>query len=63
MASYNVALVGMMVMLSCVTFSSAKVYTVGDSAGWNLGVDYNTWASDKTFKVGDKLGKHFYRFL
>ncbi|PWA87567.1 Cupredoxin [Artemisia annua] len=55
MARYNVALVGMMVVLSCVTFSSAKVYTVGDSAGWALGVDYNTWASDKTFKVGDKL--------
>ncbi|GJS31937.1 blue copper protein-like protein [Tanacetum coccineum] len=55
MAAYNVALVGMMVMLSCVTLSFAKVYTVGDSAGWALAVDYNTWASDKTFRVGDKL--------
>ncbi|GJZ96406.1 blue copper protein-like protein, partial [Tanacetum coccineum] len=62
MAAYNVALVGMMVMLSCVTLSFAKVYTVGDSAGWALAVDYNTWASDKTFRVGDKLGKHFLDF-
>nr|GEX94794.1 blue copper protein-like [Tanacetum cinerariifolium] len=31
----NVALVGMMVMLSCVTLSFAKVYTVGDSAVFN----------------------------
>ncbi|PWA67977.1 Cupredoxin [Artemisia annua] len=35
--------------------SLAKVYTVGDSAGWALGVDYKTWTSGKTFKVGDSL--------
>ncbi|VFQ85551.1 unnamed protein product [Cuscuta campestris] len=32
-----------------------KTYTVGDSTGWGLGGDYATWASDKTFKVGDSL--------
>jgi len=32
-------------------------YTVGDSSGWSSGVDYSTWASGKTFKVGDNLGK------
>lgn len=32
-------------------------YTVGDSSGWALGVDYATWVSGKTFKVGDNLGK------
>ncbi|XP_047323764.1 blue copper protein-like [Impatiens glandulifera] len=33
----------------------ATVYTVGDSNGWGLGVDYTTWTSDKTFNVGDSL--------
>jgi hypothetical protein len=35
----------------------ATDYTVGDSSGWTLGVVYSTWASGKTFAVGDKLGK------
>ncbi|PON58819.1 Phytocyanin domain containing protein [Parasponia andersonii] len=30
-------------------------YTVGDTAGWNSGVDYTAWTSDKTFTVGDTL--------
>nr|GMC52488.1 blue copper protein-like [Ipomoea batatas] len=30
-------------------------YTVGDTSGWALSVDYGTWASGKTFKVGDSL--------
>jgi hypothetical protein len=34
----------------------ATDFTVGDSSGWNLGVDYTTWPSGKTFKVGDNLG-------
>ena len=34
-------------------------YTVGDKSGWNLGVDYFSWTSDKTFFVGDNLGKLF----
>uniref|UniRef100_A0A7N1A352 Phytocyanin domain-containing protein n=1 Tax=Kalanchoe fedtschenkoi TaxID=63787 RepID=A0A7N1A352_KALFE len=33
----------------------ATDYTVGDSAGWAIGTDYDTWASGKTFKVGDNL--------
>ena len=34
----------------------ATDYTVGDSAQWNLGVNYKSWTSGKTFVVGDKLG-------
>ncbi|CAN1765349.1 Blue copper protein 1b [Linum perenne] len=30
-------------------------YTVGESAGWTTGVDYQTWSTSKTFHVGDKL--------
>ncbi|XP_065871457.1 blue copper protein-like [Euphorbia lathyris] len=33
----------------------ATVYTVGDSTGWAMGVDYTTWGSDKSFNVGDTL--------
>ncbi|KAH7668598.1 Cupredoxins domain-containing protein [Dioscorea alata] len=33
----------------------ATDYTVGDSQQWNLGVNYSTWVSGKTFKVGDNL--------
>lgn len=31
-------------------------HTVGDDKGWDQGVDYTTWPSGKTFKVGDNLG-------
>lgn len=33
-------------------------HIVGDDQGWNSGVDYETWASGKTFTVGDTLGKY-----
>lgn len=63
MATYVIKMVSLMAILSCITFTSAKVYTVGDSGGWALSVDYTAWTSDKTFLVGDSLCKilfHFY---
>ncbi|KAK1406733.1 hypothetical protein QVD17_38341 [Tagetes erecta] len=42
-------------IFSSISLGSAKVYTVGDSDGWALSVDYTTWASDKTFYIGDSL--------
>ncbi|XP_004237949.2 blue copper protein [Solanum lycopersicum] len=41
--------------MCCFVPSLAKVYTVGDSSGWGLGVDYTTWASGITLNVGDSL--------
>lgn len=40
-------------------FCLGSVYNVGDSAGWTIigNVDYNTWASSKTFQIGDTLSK------
>ncbi|KAH7571682.1 hypothetical protein ACOSQ2_014638 [Xanthoceras sorbifolium] len=35
--------------------SSAKEFIVGDDSGWSLGFDYQAWAVDKNFQVGDKL--------
>lgn len=50
---------GAILVLCCVGSGSATVYTVGDSSGWATGVDYTTWISGKTFRVGDSLGKFF----
>ncbi|KAL3371597.1 hypothetical protein AABB24_008239 [Solanum stoloniferum] len=45
--------------MCCVVPSLAKVYTVGDSSGWGLGVDYTTWASGTTLNVGDSLAFNY----
>ncbi|XP_062109840.1 blue copper protein 1a-like [Humulus lupulus] len=38
------------------TIAIATDYVVGDDKGWtNNGVDYEAWAKDKDFKVGDAL--------
>jgi hypothetical protein len=31
---------------------------VGDDDGWDLGVDYDAWASGMTFDVGHTLGTY-----
>ncbi|XP_076937548.1 blue copper protein 1b-like [Bidens hawaiensis] len=33
----------------------ATEYVVGDGSGWTTNFDYQKWAQDKTFYVGDKL--------
>ena len=38
------------------TTCSATTFTVGDSSGWDISTDLDSWASDKTFNVGDVLG-------
>ncbi|KAJ7298755.1 hypothetical protein O6H91_Y438800 [Diphasiastrum complanatum] len=43
------------VLLAIVHCAMAATYTVGGTAGWNLNVDYKTWAAPITFKVGDTL--------
>jgi len=35
---------------------SAKVYIVGDEAGWGPGNNYSLWVRGKTFLKGDVLG-------
>ena len=34
----------------------ATDYIVGDRSGWTINFDYEGWAKDKVFPVGDKLG-------
>ncbi|KAJ4950022.1 hypothetical protein NE237_026854 [Protea cynaroides] len=46
---------GLLILLLVAPAVYAVEYTVGGSSGWNLGVNYSTWVSGKTFYVGDKL--------
>ncbi|KAF3320723.1 blue copper protein-like protein [Carex littledalei] len=55
MACQSSLALGLLLLVSCVSWSSATDYTVGDSSGWATGVDYTTWASGKTFNTGDTL--------
>ncbi|XP_022937317.1 blue copper protein-like [Cucurbita moschata] len=60
MASFHGGLVCLLVLGFCMVHpTSATVYTVGDTSGWSLGVDYGTWASAKNFVVGDKLAFNY----
>lgn len=45
------------VVLGCAAAASAETFTVGDSQGWALSVDYTSWANGKNFSAGDKLGE------
>lgn len=60
MAKFNVGIACLIfgMMLSAVP-CLGTVHTVGDSSGWALSVDYATWSTAKTFKVGDSLGKFY----
>ncbi|GFP92294.1 mavicyanin [Phtheirospermum japonicum] len=50
-------IVGFLFFMAVCGSCMATVYEVGDSAGWTIigNVDYNTWASSKTFQIGDTL--------
>uniref|UniRef100_K3YP40 Phytocyanin domain-containing protein n=1 Tax=Setaria italica TaxID=4555 RepID=K3YP40_SETIT len=52
------ALIALLVVVSCAAAASAATYTVGETQGWSLGVDYSTWVTGKNFSVGDKLGAY-----
>ncbi|EEF48563.1 blue copper protein [Ricinus communis] len=52
MASFVCAV---LVLCMVVVPSLATDYTIGDTSGWTMGLDYSTWTAGKTFKVGDNL--------
>ncbi|XP_045795611.1 blue copper protein 1a-like [Trifolium pratense] len=37
------------------TMAMAKDFVVGDKWGWRVGVDYQSWAANKVFHVGDTI--------
>ncbi|OMO67922.1 Plastocyanin-like protein [Corchorus capsularis] len=53
--AYNKFLMIAIVALFLPTISMATTYMVGDSSGWTINFDYQAWAKDKVFYVGDKL--------
>lgn len=53
----NALLLVALLVVGCAALASATTYTVGDSQGWTTAGDYNSWASGKSFVVGDKLGE------
>ncbi|WJX41178.1 hypothetical protein P8452_28571 [Trifolium repens] len=56
MAFSNIAMIlGFFLAINMALPTLATVHTVGDTTGWAIGADYSTWASDKTFAVGDSL--------
>ena len=43
-------------MIFVALFVGGTVHNVGDSKGWTMmGVDYEAWASSRTFQVRDSL--------
>ncbi|KAI4386632.1 hypothetical protein MLD38_004549 [Melastoma candidum] len=47
------AIASVLLLLPCAAV--AKDYIVGDSKGWTINYDYQAWAKDKVFRVGDRL--------
>lgn len=54
----------MIVVLTTILFvpsnAMGRFYIVGDGNGWRSGVDYQAWAANKFFTVGDVLGTYLY---
>lgn len=59
MGNFSSGIACLMIICLVIPAVPATVYTVGESSGWSLGADYGTWATDKTFALGDTLGKYF----
>ncbi|KAI3689610.1 hypothetical protein L2E82_47573 [Cichorium intybus] len=55
MASSHSTIIFMATLVILATSISAKEYIVGDGSGWTLDFDYQAWAKDKVFTVGDTL--------
>ncbi|CAN0829680.1 Blue copper protein 1a [Linum grandiflorum] len=42
-------------VLAILPIALAETFIVGGNQGWRTGVDFEVWARDKVFRVGDKL--------
>ncbi|KAF3433204.1 hypothetical protein FNV43_RR24306 [Rhamnella rubrinervis] len=45
----------LLVLIGFATTCTATTYTVGDTSGWDISTNLDTWTNDKTFNVGDVL--------
>ncbi|CAH1438875.1 unnamed protein product [Lactuca virosa] len=46
---------GVLAILGYASMCRATTYTVGDTSGWDIATDVDSWAQDKHFVVGDVL--------
>ena len=46
--------------LMAVKSSLAAQHVMGGSQGWEESVDFDSWSSDQSFKVGDQLGTYVF---
>ncbi|KAI4363624.1 hypothetical protein MLD38_019817 [Melastoma candidum] len=44
-----------LIFFSLAPYSDATTYMVGDTSGWDISTDLDTWPQGKTFHVGDVL--------
>ncbi|KAJ1702933.1 hypothetical protein LUZ63_002712 [Rhynchospora breviuscula] len=51
----NLLILSVVAILGTLLSGEAAVYTVGNSAGWDVSADFPSWVSNKTFYVGDAL--------
>ncbi|CAH2063417.1 unnamed protein product [Thlaspi arvense] len=51
----STATAALLLLLAAVPAVFAVTFQVGDTAGWNNGVNYTTWVNGKIFRVGDTL--------
>lgn len=42
---------------------TASTYMVGDTSGWDISTDLESWTNDKQFNVGDVLGNLIFLFF
>lgn len=54
----SLRLLGFLGTLICLSVACrATMYTVGDTAGWDISSDLDSWVTGKRFVAGDVLGK------
>ncbi|XP_010512340.1 PREDICTED: uclacyanin-3-like [Camelina sativa] len=51
----STATAALFLLLAAVPAVFAVTFKVGDTSGWTSGIDYTTWVTGKTFRVGDTL--------
>ncbi|GJX62136.1 5-methyltetrahydropteroyltriglutamate--homocysteine methyltransferase [Tanacetum coccineum] len=54
-SNHIMVVIAVLVVVLLPATTLATRYKVGDDYGWTIGYDYQAWADDKEFKVGDQL--------
>lgn len=56
----TILVVAVLAILGYASMCRATTYTVGDTSGWDIATDVDSWAQDKHFVVGDVLCEYLY---